>query len=395
MKKMNKLTQYKRGTITLEVNSLSLERFINLLWKNGIIVKNVVKKDICTMIMDIELKDYFIVKNLAKRTGTKINILNRRGISFLRIKYKHRKAFLIGVFIFVCIIYYLGTFIWNIDIETENNISPYEIRQQLNGYGVIPGVNKKDIDVFGMEDKLMDDNDEIVWVRARVEGTRLKIKIAERQAPPNLIEDDTPCDLVATKDGVIVRVYTKAGTAVVSEGDVVKKGDIVVKGEQGNEENIYLVHSEGDVIARTFYEKKKTVKLIKNTRKRTGNITEKIYFEIMGKKVFLKNGLNKFENYDKIIDSKSFIKRETYYEVIEEEIPIKDIDKTIEDTLGELYSEIVVNFDKSVKIVDEIKDIDKSDDNFSVRLLIVAEENIAKPQKIKIIEIEDKDKSEQ
>lgn len=391
MKKMNKLTRYKRGTITLEVNSLSLERFINLLWKNGVVVKNASKKDICTMIIDIELKDYSIVKNLAIKTGTKINILNRKGISFLRIKYKHRKAFFIGIVIFICIIYYLGTFIWNIDIETENNISPYEIRQHLNEYGVVPGINKKDIDVFDVEDRLMDDNDEIVWVRARIEGTRLKIKIVERQAPPNLIEDDTPCDLVAEKDGVIVRIYTKAGTAVVSEGDVVKKGDVVVKGEQGNENNTYLVHSEGDVIARTFYEKKKSVKLKKSIRKRTGNSTGKMYFEIMGKKIFLKNGLNKFKNYDKIIDNKSFVKRETYYEVIEQEIPIKDIDKTIEDTLDELYSEIVVNFDKSVKIVDEIKDVDRNKDNFNVRLLIVAEENIAKPQKIENIKIEDED----
>ena len=45
--------------------------------------------------------------------------------------------------IFLCIIYYLSTYIWSIEIDVQKNISPFEIRKQLNEIGIKPGIDKR------------------------------------------------------------------------------------------------------------------------------------------------------------------------------------------------------------------------------------------------------------
>ena len=177
-----------------------------------------------------------------------------------------------------------------------------------------------------------------------------------------------------------MRVYTKSGTSVVKMGDIIKKGQILVKGEQGKEGTTYPVHAAGDVICRTFYEEFKSVKIDTIKKERTGNKIENLYFTICGKDIYLKKSVNKFNKYDKIEDNTLFLKRQTYYEVKETTIH-GDPKKIVEDTANELYSKIAANLDKSVTIIDKIVNYEAGD-AYTVRVLVVAEENVAIPEKI-------------
>lgn len=373
--------KYSKGVIIIEIQSLMPERFINLLWKNKIYVKNIKKLNITTMIMEINLSDYNKIEDIVKRTNTKVKIIKRRGIAFYMIKLRRRSTLAVGSIIFVAIIFYLSTFIWSIDIDSEHNLSPYEIRQQLFAWGIKPGTSKKSINVYEIEDKLIKSNDSIMWVRARIEGSSLKISAEERQSPPDIIPQDSPCNLVALKDGEVVRVYTSAGTAVVKKNDIVKKGQLLVKGEQGKEGLTYQVHAAGDVICKTFYEENKTVKISGTKKERTGNFVENNYINVAGRKIYLKKSLNKYKSYDKIEDNMGFIHKEFFYET--KDVPFNlDSKKVIDDTVNELYIKITCNMDKSVNIIDKVINTEQDGDSIKVRLLVVAEENIAVPEKI-------------
>lgn len=377
MREMSKLSfqKYKSGIITIEIQSLIPEKFVNLMWKNGVYIRNIKKKSITTMTMEISLKDYGKIEDIAKKTKTKIKIVERRGFAFFLIKVKRRVALVFGIILFISIIYYLSTFIWNIEISSDKYLSPYEIRQQLNSYGIKPGISKENINVYDIEEKLIKNNDSIMWVRARIEGANLKISAAERQSPPSIVLEDSPCNLVARRDGEVIRVYTTAGTSVVKKGDMIRKGQVLVKGEQGKEGSTYAVHAVGDVICRTFYEDVKEVKVNEVKKERTGNKESNIYVEIGGKKLYLKKSINKFNKYDKIEESKFFTRIETYYEVKETTIH-NDPKKLVDDTTGELYLKICSNLDKSVKIIDKIVSYEAGD-IYKVRVLVVAEENVA------------------
>lgn len=370
------------GTLVLRAQSPNLEKFINILWNNKIGVKYINKKNINTVELEIKLGDYMEVRKAAEATRTKIRIIDRKGKAFFFIHHRHRKALLAGMIIFLCIIYYLSTYIWSVNIYTESNISPYEIRMMLNKKEIIKGIKKKDLKLKEIEEMLIRENNEIAWVKAYLDGTSLNIKIVEKQNPPEIVDENTPCKLVAKRDGEIMRVYTKAGTAVVKEGDIVKKGDVVVEGIQGSEGHKYFVHSEGSAIARTFYEKKSKVDIVKKSRVRTGNVKSQIYFNIAGKKFFLRNDLNNFVNYDKIIDDKSFIKKVKYFEVEEKEDRIYNVEEELKRAFEKLEEEIKLNFDRSINVVDTIRDKKKKDNHYEIRVLIVAEEDIAVPMKI-------------
>jgi similar to stage IV sporulation protein len=376
MKVMSNFKRYKKGIITMEIQSLMPEKFINLLWKNSINVKNIKKVNITTVVLEVKLSDYGEVNKLAKKVDTRIKIIGRQGLSFFLLKVRSRFALLLGVVLFGSLIYYLSSFVWNIEINTEHYISPYELRRQIAGFGITPGLRKKNIDVYDIESKLTRNNDEIMWVRARIEGVKLKIDIIERQSPPIIISNQTPCNLVASKDGIIVRTFTSEGTAIVGNGDMIQKGELLVKGEQGKEGSVYPVHAKGDVIAKTFYEEIKEVPLYNMSRVKTGNSIKNLYVKFKHKKIYLKNSLIPYSNYDIIEDNSKFINKEDYYEIQEKNIPV-DSAKVAE----EIYSNILKNLDKTVKVIDKIIDIKKENDKYLIKVLVVAEENIAIEEK--------------
>ena len=372
MRAMNDFKKYKKGIITMEIQSLMPEKFINLLWKNGVVAKNIKKINITTVVLEVKLSDYSEITKVAKRTNTRIKIIGRSGLSFFYIKLRSRSTLLIGVVLFGSLIYYLSTFVWNIEINTENYISPYELRNQIKSLGIRPGLRKKNIDVYALESDIARSNDEIMWVKARIDGVKLKVDIIERQTPPIIISNQTPCNLIAKKDGIVARVFTTEGTAIVISGDVVQKGDLLVKGEQGKEGSVYPVRAEGEVIARTFYEEIKEVPLNNISKVKTGKSISNLYIKLGNKKIYLKNSLIPYSNYDKIETNNKLIYKEIYNEIEEKNIPVDEV-----KVVKEMYSNILRDLDKSVKIVDKIEEVKKEKNRYLIRVVVVAEENIA------------------
>lgn len=370
------LEKYKTGTISVELQARDLEKIINRLCNNGLEIANVKKLSVNVMTFDIDLKNYEKLKNMISGTNAKIKIIKGSGIVFFMRKLKRRISMVLGILIFTVVIAYLSNFIWGIDITTEKNISPYEIRQELNQLGIKSGINKNNINVYNIEEELSKNNNNIMWARVRIIGSKLKVNIVERQAPPTIINDSTPSDLVAKRDGIVIRVFTKAGTSVVKNGDVVRKGQLLVKGEQGKEGSAYAVHASGTVIARTYYEETRDVPIVKTKKNYTGNKVENYYVILFGKKIYLKNSLNKFTKYDKIVKDNNFIKTENYYEYSEQKIKL-DAKKVEKDTSEAIYKNISVNLDNSVKIADKVVQSSISENMCKVRVLVIAEENIA------------------
>ena len=52
--------------------------------------------------------------------------------------------------------------------------------------------------------------------------------------PPNILDKDTPCDIVAACDGIINHMVVKNGEEVLNDGDAVKTGDVIVSGKVAN-----------------------------------------------------------------------------------------------------------------------------------------------------------------
>lgn len=380
MKKVN-LNKYARGCIQIQIQSLFPERFINLLWNNNVNIKNICKINITTMNMEINLKDYNKIEGIAKKTNTSITIIGRKGISFLILRTRRHMTLFGGIIIFIILLYYYSSFIWGIDIVAGQNVSPYEIRKKLFTYGIKSGISKKNINVYALQEKMLKDIDDIMWTRVRIEGSRLKVSVIERIPPPVIINDNEPCNMIASMDGQISRIFTTSGTAVVRAGDVVKKGQVLIKGEQGKEGSTYPVHSKGEVIAKTFYEDIREIQIKGFKDERTGEKAENLYLYLFGKKIYLKKTLNKFESYDKIEDNSKLIKREIYHETKRKEFMLNK-EEVMKDTIESMSTKIISNLDKSVKLLDKVIESEPQDDKLRIRVLFIVEQNIAMESKI-------------
>lgn len=285
---MEILKKLKKGTITIEVRAMIPEKFINLLWSHGIYSKNIRKVDLTTFLVEINLVDLKEVQTIAKRINAKVKVVGKKGLAFYLIKAKRQVSLCVAGVIFLGVMFYLSTYIWSIEINTKKILSPFEIRRQLNSLNVKPGVKKTSLDVYALEKQLEDTNSDIMWVKARIEGSTLKVDIEEKVNPPEIKEKEDNEGVIAKMDGVIKRIYTISGTAVVKPGDIVKAGDLLIKPYQGKEGLEYPTKAEGKVMASTAYEKILEVQISGKSKERTGEKDKAIYVEVLGKKIYLK-----------------------------------------------------------------------------------------------------------
>ena len=137
------------------------------------------------------------------------------------------------------------------------------------------GTKRAAISIAELEKTLRMQYDQIAWITCDVEGTRLVVRFVETVEKEEVTTFDTPCNIVAVKDGIVLDLLAKSGTKLVNPGDEVKKGDVLITGVV----NIYneyeelietnYVAADGIVYAQTKYQYQQAFPL-DYTQKRQG-----------------------------------------------------------------------------------------------------------------------------
>lgn len=365
----------KKGKILVEIKILNTEKLLNLFWRKNIRVYRVKKKDFATLILEIDYLNYVEVKDCVEDLGGRINIIKSSGIVFFLGNVKKKLSLVVGGLVFLCIIYYLSTYIWAIEVDVQKNIPPFEIRKQLNSIGIKPGISKSSIDVKEVEKQLENMSSEILWLRVRIEGSTLKVVVEEKINPPQEQSYEYG-NLVATMEGEVKRIYTFAGRAKVKSGQLVKAGDVVIEGIDGSEGGEYILAPRGVVIANTFYEKSMNVKVSGTTLERSGEKDSDIYISIFGKKIYLKKAIKDFEHYDKIEMSGKIFNKVLYYERVEKDINSPE-DDAIENAVNDLEKSLLNELSRDAKVVDKLVNKEMKDkENMLINVVFVVEQNI-------------------
>ena len=370
-------SKIKSGQITIEVSALMPEKILNVLWNNGIYTCNIVKINLATIRFTIYFKDYKEAEILIKKYKGKVRIVKTSGIIVLLMKMKRKVSLVIGAVVFFIVIYILSNYIWAIDIQTQKNLSPFEIRQQLSSIGIKPGLNKSQINVRELEKKMEDLNDQIMWIRIRIEGSTLKLVIKEKVNPPSR-EKILFNQVVAKMDGEVKRIYTNSGNPAVVPGDIVKKGDDLILPIQGREGFEKEVKPSGTVIANTFYEKFMEVQISGEKLERTGKKNSDIYLSFFGKKIYLKKAINRFDSYDKIEEKNGFFNKIIYFEKKGKNVNL-DKDNTVKEAKEKLQDSLKKTLSNEAKIIDnKITVEDIKDGKILVKVIFTVEQDIAR-----------------
>ncbi len=295
-----KLWNYSRGYVIIRVEGFSKERFLNLVANKNLYVWDIEQKH-NFLYMKVSIKGYKELKPLWKKANVKVKIVKKIGVPFFTYKHRRRKIIYGGVVFFVLTLYLLSSFVWKIDIKGNERVSTEEVVQFLEENNLKIGTYKHSISPINVENILLQNFDDFSWVSLRKKGTTVEIEIAENIEKKDLIDRNTPCDIIASTDGIIDSIATSEGDAVVGIGDVVKKGDILVKSEVYLREDEFgkhyaYVHAEADIVAKTYVPVEFTVEKTVKVPKYTGNNHKTYTLSVFGENINLSLFNKKFKS---------------------------------------------------------------------------------------------------
>jgi len=250
----NQWVEFLLGRVTVKVTGKGIERFINMLTRDGLIIWNVKRHGTETITFTIRLSDVKVLRPYVRKSECKISFLRRTGVPFLFKRLLKNGGFAAGAFLFLGIIFLLSNVIWGIDIKGAKPATEYKIRQQLDKMGVKIGKLQFTVDnVEGIQRKLTNSVNELTWVGVELKGTTYHLQVVEKNEPkkPKVLP---PQNLIAKKKAIIVKTFIEEGQKVADVNDFVEKGQLLVSGQYGAEdEKPKLVAARGEVWGETWY----------------------------------------------------------------------------------------------------------------------------------------------
>lgn len=250
------LWYYLRGYVMIKAKGFSAERFMNMAAFRGAYLWDVAQ-DGAGMTMKASRDSLPVLEACAEKTGCVLEVLAWGGLPAKLGRFHGRQMLMTGVLLFAAGLYALSSFVWVVEVEGNERLSAEELLAACGEMGLRPGAWKKGVDLDAVTKGLLEGFPDISWASVSMKGTDATIRLAETIEKAEIVDKETPCDIVAAQDGVILKITTERGTPLVSEGDVVKKGDVLISSEviiglEGEEQHPEYVAAEGAVTARVW-----------------------------------------------------------------------------------------------------------------------------------------------
>lgn len=126
------LIRYILGYVNISVEGYYIERFINVSISKNIFLWNTKIKKSTYAEVNVGIKDFKKLKEIARKTQCQIKINYKCGMPFIMNRYRKRKIFGIFLALIMCLIFIQSRFVWNIQIEGIERISEEEIISELS-----------------------------------------------------------------------------------------------------------------------------------------------------------------------------------------------------------------------------------------------------------------------
>ena len=301
------LLKYILGYVRITVEGYYIERFINICTTSKILIWNLKREKGVKLYLNIGIKDFYKAIKVAKKLKCKVKIIRKRGIPFLINKYKKRKIFFIALITIAILIGISTNYVWNINIEVEENLEIQNIERDIKEAGLEVGMLKNKVNVQDIVNKIRLKRSDISWMGIELKGTNAIVKIVKSKEAPEIIDEKDYSNIVSDKSGIVTKIIAQNGTALVKVGDEVKEGQILIQGVmEGKHTGTRFVHSLGEIEAIVKYNKTKKIPLKTTEKVTTGKKETKFKIKINNFQINFYKTLSKFKFYDTIETEKKF-----------------------------------------------------------------------------------------
>lgn len=386
---MRKLYDLARGVTKIEASGAQPERILNYCAENGIEFWSAspCRDFSITFCVHASYADSLLARS--GKNGLDVKLISETGGRKLKLGAKRRAVFLLTFVLCVSLAALSSLFLWRIEISGNDKLSDAEILRKLAECGVDYGAYWPALSSDEIRSRIVSEMPEIAWLSLNVRSSKAEIIVHERIDKPDIVNEKSPCDIIASKSGVIRKMSVLEGESAAIVGNAVAKGDVLVRGlmssETGDER---YVHSMAQVIADTWYEISAQTPLLEE-RKTEKSGRNMAFSLVIGKKRinFFSDSRNKCDSCDKINKLKYIslgdvftlpvgyaVERTTQYET--SLLPI-DEDKTVGRMKESLKNELQRRIDDG-QIVSAEYSVSKTDKVMTVTLRAQCIENIAK-----------------
>lgn len=304
-----KIWNYLKGYVIIRIKGLTLERLLNLALSKDIYLWNVNRINATTIEATVSLEGLDALEEIINRSGCRVELSQRVGLPYILDRLKHRKMFVLGIAISISLIVILSNIVWEIEITGAEQTPTDEIIELLKENQINVGRLKSQIDTGKVEGIILKEYDYLSFLDVQISGVKMVIDLKELDIEPERVDTSYPCNIIARKKGVIIKIIAKNGKAIVAQGKIVEENDILISGVMDSEtsDNTYLVHAEGEVRAQTRYSHIIEVPIIKLDKVETGRVYKQRGLSINEKGVRFLSGDIPYENYIEEIVKKDII----------------------------------------------------------------------------------------
>ena len=386
---MRKLYDLARGVTKIEASGAQPERILNYCAENGIEFWSAspCRDFSITFCVHASYADSLLARS--GKNGLDVKLISETGGRKLKLGAKRRAVFLLAFVLCVSLAAVSSLFLWRIEISGNDKLSDAEILRKLAECGVDYGAYWPALSSDEIRSRIVSEMPEIAWLSLNVRSSKAEIIVHERIDKPDIVNEKSPCDIIASKSGVIRKMSVLEGESAAIVGNAVAKGDVLVRGlmssETGDER---YVHSMAQVIADTWYEISAQTPLLEERKtEKSGRNTA--FSLVIGKKRinFFSDSRNKCDSCDKINKLKYIslgdvftlpvgyaVERTTQYKT--SLLPI-DEDEAVGRMKENLKNELQRRIDDG-QIVSAEYSVSKTDKVMTVTLRAQCTENIAK-----------------
>lgn len=287
--------------VLLNIKNVDIRYLIKKLYNNNITIYKIdyVNKEEINIIVAID--DYYVIKESKDYIVTFVKHL---GLYSIIDKIKKYKILSLSILLGIILVFIISNVIVKVNIIYNDQKLTDELRYELEDYGIKSLSFKKNYDEINkIKEKILTKyKDKIEWLEIENIGMTYVIRLEERIVN-DYDKDNSICDVVAKKSGLIKSIYVEKGLKIKNVDNYVNKDDIIISGDIAfNNEIKNMVCANGEVYAEVWYEAKVNMPL-RETNYQNSNHTR---YNIMLEKVSKSNKIfrSKYKYYE---EEKSFL----------------------------------------------------------------------------------------
>ncbi len=239
------------GYVRFGIAGHSPERFLTLAAREGYVLWDIDKTDQGHQ-AKVSCRQYRKLWSAAKKAGVRLRVQKRHGLPFVWRACRGQRGLLYGTVGAVVILILLSTRVWCIDVEGNETLSAYEIKQAAAECGLYTGMPKNELEPRVVQQRLMAKFPQIGWVAVNTWGNTAKIRLEEGIAIPEVEDTAKPVNVLSAMNGQILSMDVYHGVSEVKVGDAVAQGQLLVSGVlTGAEGQESFIHASAKIIAQT------------------------------------------------------------------------------------------------------------------------------------------------